>query len=66
MTERSCATAGGGSARVIALNCSGGSGVYIVEGFGLHGATRERQGRTCHRSLGQPVHSDRSVSATAH
>ncbi|HEV8567325.1 MAG TPA: hypothetical protein VGQ92_09530, partial [Actinoplanes sp.] len=47
----------GGSARVIALNRSGGSGVFIVEGLGLPGATRERRVRTCHRSLGQPVHS---------
>jgi hypothetical protein len=58
-------TASGGSARVIRLNYSAGSSVFICRGLGLHGATGVRQVRTCHRSLRQPVHSVGSVSATA-
>ena len=54
------------SARVTRLNYSGGLCVYIAEGLGLHRATRNRQVRICHRILGKPVHSDGSVSATAH
>jgi hypothetical protein len=58
-------TASGGSARIIRLNYSGGSSVFICRGLGLHGATGVRV-RTCHRSLRQPLHSVGPVSATAH
>jgi len=58
-------TASGGSARVIRLNYSGGSSVFICRGLGLRGLTGVRQVRTCHRSIRQPIHSVGSVSAPA-
>ena len=58
-------TASGGSARVIRLNYSGGSSVFICRGLSLHGAHRCKTGQDM---SSQPPATDSlrwSVSATA-